>query len=750
MNWQKYFSSVCAVILAFSMLCGCGGQKTVQKKNSYDTKTESTYVTDTFIAENDSFKMELNETSMGITLTDLKTGSVYGTNPANTGEQLFDELGMPIKRHPQVESVLFIEYLDVEKNITSQLISYNAAVKNGRTVVEEIKNGVKIKYYFDEAQIMVPVEYVLRDNGIAITINPKEIEEKKNMLISASVAPFFCSVSNTEKNGYLVYPSGSGTLVYSKEISQPGESYEAEVYGTDYAKEVWDKVSTDKAIRLPLYGVKSGENGIAAIIEQGAESALLEMTVGSTSIGYCSAYVTYQLRGYTANIKELYNNRFYKGAVYSDNMIETPLTIGFYPLTGENANYSAMAAIYRDYLEKTDGKDSTENSSKLDLTFVGGAMTIKSFLGIPYKTLFPTTTISQVSDILKELKENGVDVSNVILNGFTENGIDSNKLAGGFKLDGKLGNKKELNALQKLCSENKTDFYLNFNTITFNETANGFKSYFDAAIRANRKPAKDYSFDIAVLGRKTENAVSILARDRFSDMGKEIFDAAEKLELSGVGISNLSNMVYSDYSNKESTKYYAKEGFAKQTVEIMGNMAKNKKMLLTEDANAFAAAKADAVIGSPTVSSKAFVFDEDIPLYQMVFRGRTSVSSESVNLVSDSKTQLLRAVESGCGLSYTLIADYDTVLLDSSAPVFYNSLYSDIKNSVINDYKLLSDYYERIENSKIEAHNILESGIRETKFANGVTVYVNYTDSEIISPAGNVPANSFLVGEATE
>lgn len=743
MNWQRFISSVCILALVLTMFCGCS-EKTVLKKNSFDDKTESTSVEDIFIAENENFKLELNETSMGITLTNLKTGMVYGTNPVASGEQQFDEFGMPIKRHPQVESVLFIEYLDVEKNITSQLISYNAAVKGGRTVLEQIKNGIKVKYYFDDAQIMVPVEYELRENGVAVTVNPKEIEENKNMLISVSVAPFFCSVENSA-DGYLVYPSGSGALVYAKEISQPGESYEAEVYGTDCSKEVWDKITTEKAIRLPLFGMKAASTAVAAIIEQGAESSLLKMTVGSTSIGYSSVYTTYQLRGYTANIKELYNNRYYEGSVYADNMIEAPLTIGFYPLENEKANYSAMAETYRDYLDKTSGEAKDISSSKLDLTFVGGAMTVKSFLGIPYKTLFSTTTISQVGDILKELKKSGLDVSNVNLKGFTENGIDSNKLAGNFKIDSKLGKAKELKALQELCKENGTDFYFDFNSVSFNQSANGYNSYFDAAISANRKPAKDYRFDIAVLGRETENALSLLARDRFTDIGKDILSTAEKLELSGIGLTSLSNMVYSDYSNKESVKYYAKEGFANQVIGIMDSIGSKNKKLLTEDANAFAAAKSDAVIGTPTVSSKAFIFDEDIPLYQMVFRGRTSISTESVNLVSEPDLQLLRAVESGCGLSYTLIADYDTVLLDSTSPVFYNSLYSDIKDTVIENYKSLSDYYEKIADSEIVNHTILESGIRKTVFSNGVTVYVNYSDSEILDSVGKIPAKSFLV-----
>ena len=450
MNLQKCLSAVCVFALMASVLSGCGASKEKVKNNSFDTEAVSNSFKEEIIAENNNFSLGFNSVSKGVTLTDKVTGKIYGTNPLEEGGIQYDELGMPIKRHPQLESVLFIKFLDTVKNTTGEAISYTSAVKNGRTIFEKTENGIKINYYFDDAEIMVPVTYTLREKGIAISINPKEIQENSKMLISVSVAPFFCSAKNTDENGYLLYPSGSGALIYPKEISQPGESYSAEVYGVDAAKEVWDKVATEKAIRLPVLGAKFGNQAVFGIIEDGAESSLLDLKVGSTSIGYSSVYVTYQLRGFTANIKELYNNRFYKGDVYSDNMIESPLTVCYYPLEGEKADYSGMAEIYRNYLDETNGKKETEKISTVDISLVGGAMIHKSFVGIPYKTLFATTTVEDAAKIVSELKNEGVKVSNLTLLGFGENGINSDKLGGGFKLDGKLGNAKELKSLQKM------------------------------------------------------------------------------------------------------------------------------------------------------------------------------------------------------------------------------------------------------------------------------------------------------------
>ena len=746
MKMRKHLSVLLAFVFVLSTLAGCKADKNTVKKNSFNTEVESSIVRDTFIAENDNFVLNLNEVSMGVTLTDKATGKIYGTNPIDENGIQYDELGMPIKRHPQLESVLFIKYLDSEANTTGDAISYTAAVSGGRTVYEKIDNGVKVKYYFDDAEIMIPVTYVLREKGVALSINPKEIEENSKMLLSASLAPFFCSVENIEEDGYLLYPSGSGALVYPKAISQPGETYSAEVYGTDASKEVWDKVATEKAIRLPVLGAKYGEQAVFGIIEEGAESSLLDMKVGSTSIGYSAIYVTYQLRGFTANIKELYNNRFYKGEVYAENMIDAPLTVCYYPLDGEKANYSSMANVYRNYLNKTEGNVKSDKASTLDVNVVGGTMIQKSFVGIPYETLFTTTTLEDAANILKDMKKEGIKVSNFTLTGFGENGIDSDKLAGNFKIDSKLGKVKDLLSLQKDCEENKTDLFFDFDIVAFTKTANGYNSYFDAATRANKKVAKLYNFDIAILGRDTENAYSILARENLNNAADNVYNIAKKWGIKGVGLSTLSSVAYSDYSDKTSSKYYAKAGISKQVSEIYKNS--NKLNVMANDANAYAAANSDLVLNIPTFSSGAYLFDVDIPFYAMALRGRTAISSDSINLVTNPEIQVLRSVESGAGIAYTLTNAYSTELLDATSSVFYNSLYNDLKGSIKTNYNKVADYYSKIGNSTIKAHNILENGLRETVFSNGVRVFVNYSEADIITEAGNVPAKGFLVGEA--
>ncbi len=757
MKLRKVISLICALVITITLFAGCSSKNTV-KKNSFDKKIQSTELDDKFIAENDNFKLEFNEVTMGVVLTDKNTGKVYGTSPLEEGGIKYNDFGIPLKRHPQLESVLYIKYYNKKTNNANETAISQTAImyekeddpytKEGRVVFERIKNGVKVEYYFDGAEIMVPLTYTLRDEGLAITINTDEIQENDNMLLSVSLAPMFCSADN-KKDGYLFYPSGSGALVYTKEISGQGESFSSEIYGVDASKEVWDKISTEKAVRLPVFGAKTEDQAVVGIIEKGAESAYMDMKVGSTSIGYSAVYPTFQVRGYTDNIKELYNNRYYEGQVYADQILSTPFTVCYYPLANEKANYNTMAEVYRDYLNKTEGKVTADSVSTLDITMVGGAMIQKSFLGIPYKDLYKTTTVTQAQNIMNDLNKKGVKVSNLNLTGFGQNGLDSNKLGGGFTVDSNLGNADQLKKLNNTLKKRGTNLYFDFDIVGFTQTANGYDSYFDAAIRANRKIAKLYNFDIAILGRETNNAYSILKRAKLSTAANDAFEAVKKLNVGGIGFSSLSSVSYSDYADKENTKYYAKSGMASQVSKIYELSGKNKVNILSSDANAYAAANSNLVLNIPTFSTGSYLFDVDIPFYAMVFRGRTAISGDSLNLATDSNLQLLRSIESGAGLAYTLTNNYSTQLLDSTSTVFYNSLYRDLKKQIVNNYNKVSDFYEKVGNSKIANHIIHENGLRETVFENGVKVYVNYLNQDLTTENGVVKAKSFLVGEAS-
>lgn len=712
--------------------------------DTFDDTAVSDKLTDGVVAENDTYRLEWNSKYCGISLFEKGTGRCWGTTPSREGEPQVDEYGLPVTVHPQLESAIIVKYLNASTYAEEQVIARTGAVNKGRIRVAKIEDGLHVEYYFDEAKIMVPVDYKLRTDSVEISIDSKAIQENENRVTSIAVAPFWCSAKNDSEDSYLFYPSGSGALISCESQSQPGERYTASVYGADKTMPMTDLVTTDKSVRLPVYGAKSGDTAACAIIESSAESADISVIAGAKTLGVSSVYTVFQLRGYGKNTARFLNGFRQKMYVFAKSMIETPLVVGFYPLTGENANYSGMAQVYKDYLKKNGaltGKLSEETD--LNVTLIGGAMINKSFLGIPYKELLPATTLKDAYGILEEISAKTDTKLSAKLLGYGKTGIAASDYAGGFQINKNLGTKKDLSSLNRFCTENDISLYMDFDLIKLKESSAGYSNFFDAAYSALYKPAYGYEYDVVTRGYRSGSRYSFLSRELLADGAEQLMKKTKDWELSGVSLSSITNTAYSDYSGDKSTMYYSKGNMAADAAGILKTVSGRYK-IAAEDANAYAASQADVIFNTPVTSSGEFIFSEDVPFYQMVYKGYVSMAGESMNMAANPRKQLLRMLESGCGLHYTLTADYHVEFTDSQSYAFFGSQYCDVKDSMFAAYEEVKAYYAAINGAEILSHRILENGVRETVFDNGVTVYVNDSEESRMSPFGEVEASGYI------
>ena len=253
---KKIITAVCCVAIVLS-LTACGtdfGSKT------YKAVEDNDLPYDNLIATNEKYTLELDDSNMGVILTDNATGEKWSSSPIDEGGQQVDEFGMPIKRHPRVESILAVECKNFVSDEVNTYYSYTDAVNGGYVTHSPIENGIVLNFYFTEAGVMIPLECVLTENGVKLTVNPKKIQESDNRVVSLSIAPFFCGVKNDAENSYLFVPSGSGALMDVSSKSDQGESFSAQVYGYDASIDEVALTAIKEPVRLGVYGVKSGDH----------------------------------------------------------------------------------------------------------------------------------------------------------------------------------------------------------------------------------------------------------------------------------------------------------------------------------------------------------------------------------------------------------------------------------------------------------------------------------------------------------
>ncbi len=735
---QSVLSLLC---LALACAVGCGAPKTAETPPY--TLRNSPGESGT-VAENDRYALQFDGERAGVILLDKATGNRFGTTPAAAQETLLDEFGMPIKNQPKVDSPLLLDYIESATGTVTSALSYTDSVLAGNYAVEPLTDGVRVTYCFDKAEIAIPVEYTLSERGLTIAIDPNEIEEGENPLYRLSVAPMLCSISNDSPDGYLFVPSGSGGLIYPRNTeSAVGLTYEAEFYGDDpmISPRYQTQLTLRQACRLPVFGAAEGNTAICAVVEQGAEAALVSAQTGVRRLGYTSVCAVWRLRSYQNIIQRVGLATPTERQYYAADKTTHPLRITYTPLSGEAAGYDGMARCYRDYLRDNGMQPTAEKNRILSLQLLGAVRVQETFLGIPYRKLLPVTTLSQATQIVSQIAEQVGQPFDVLLTGFGGSGISPGKTSAN-RLAGKLGGAKQARALSDAVAALGGRLYLDYEVVT--DTSSG-----GSALAADGNRLKLYGLNI--WSRMKDSAAISYYLNRRADLPGYVEQAtanATKLGLSGISLDTLSTTAYSDYSDPRT---YSKGAAAEDFAAMAASCRAAGLRLATGEANAYAAALADHIFGAPMQADASDLIAEEVPFYQLVFRDTARLSTPAVNAASDPQRMVLKAAETGVGLGYTLYNTFDKRLFFLEETAFFGGEYASVRDALAQTVTEYAPCFAAVGDAAIVKNEVLQKDVHRTVFANGTAVYVNYSDADFASPAGTVPAKSYRFGaEVTE
>ncbi|MEE0929261.1 MAG: DUF5696 domain-containing protein, partial [Acutalibacteraceae bacterium] len=211
---KRLLCLILGVVMIVSMTGWTTGK--IWAPDAFDEEIASNYSkANKVIASNAKYDLMWIGSDGTVDLIEKETGNRWGVTARIPGAPTEDPItGMPIKALPAVSSTVIIEVLDRSNNQRTEYYSAVSAVKNGRVVTENIENGIRIFYYFDEVKIRVAVDFVLRADSVAVSMDPTLIQESVDYrVVSAKIAPYWCSNPNDTEDAYLFYPSGSGALV---------------------------------------------------------------------------------------------------------------------------------------------------------------------------------------------------------------------------------------------------------------------------------------------------------------------------------------------------------------------------------------------------------------------------------------------------------------------------------------------------------------------------------------------------------
>lgn len=729
---MKYIKKLTACVMVTVICCllfaGCGEEI---KVNTYKPLSDTASFEGQF-AENGKYSIEWDSDYSCVLIKDKTTGeTVWSSIPTELYNNGFN------KEH-QLCSPISVSYLEPDTNLVK---TAEGSTEITAVSVEKTENSIKVFYDFSAFEICVPVCYELTDDGLSVSVSSDEITEKTYRVYQVSLLPYMVSAKNSEdKNtSWLFVPYGSGALMYTDDTSRALRKFEGEVYGDDLSINRDEVFNTDESLKLPIFGARSGDTAILAIIDSGAEYASVTAQAGNSELGYSNAYASFKVRGYNTVMVDNVGAAGKSDAIVrvSDDTVSDTYKISYRLLSGEDADILKMAEIYREHLNSVYGERDTAEQPVYQLDILGGAFVEEYILGIPNSKLQVATSYSEAYGLIDEVaKETGVTGS-VVLTGFGESGLDYGKLAGGFGFNGGYGSGKEL----KRLIEEKNAF-ADFELVRFSSGSNGFSTLWDSAKNANNSTANQYYYGITDKV-KNENIkyYKLLKRSSLSEALGRLIEFSEDESLKNISVGSLGYIAYSDYSEK---KYAAKGSLDSDIAAYIKRLSDSGKTVMVSNANDYAAARADIVTEAPLTCGAASVLDEEIPFYSMVFKGYTALVSSPLNLSDDMRTEYLNAVSCGVGIQFSFCAEYADALKDTSfGYMFAQSVYSDIKDDALALINESAELLEKVKTAHITGWKRMDNGVTVTEFDNGIKVFANYSEAEVETECGAVPAMSF-------
>ena len=693
-------------------------------------------------AENEFLQMYVNPSNGDIEIIDKKSGGLWLSSPDGAAD---DQIAQGLVRNTAL-SQISINFVDRASNttLTTALID---SVNRGGLTVTEIPDGVRMDYYFPRQSIHVPVTYILEGDELVASILVNQVREDDVYffrLHSILLLPYL-GAGGLEDEGYLVIPDGGGALVYYNNGKARLGEYQQHVYGRDDAYSIRLQSTVGERVMLPLFGAVKNRAAYSAIISEGEARAVIYAHVSGARSSYNTVYAEFiyrNLDGVAVKEKnwDTRTIRIFESNTPSDERF----TIRYSFLSGGEANYTGIATRLRRFLINEKGMKPMggENGTPMFVEIYGGYMRPVIKLGIPVDTVVPFTTYGEAADIALELASLGVGDIYVVYKSWGKGGsvldINSN-LNTERALDGRRGFGKMLDILHGIGARVSVDI----NLLEINQTRLGYGVRGSAVRSLAMIPLQVHHFiPNSFQPNPYMDPYYYLKPSRVYNEAKKAAARFESLGADSLSPSAFGDRLYSDYG---------KNGMDISATQLvwensLSTLALASPLVLSAP-NAYALPAASYLIDIPVGSSSFNIADADAPLYQIALSGLLPMSVPSVNLSANPRRMMLKALEYGNNLKYTLNAG-NLERLQNTGHEYLSATEAGMwMEHAAAMYTEAIPVLNKIAGRQITQHEEVMPMVNLTVFDNGISVLVNYGGEAVEYMGQNLDPMGFAMRE---
>lgn len=598
----------------------------------------------------------------------------------------------------------------------------------------------------DEPGFKVAIDYTLNNDGFTAEAVTDQISEKSKSykLGQIELLPYYAA-SSEKDSGYFIVPDGSGAII-ELNTTKSG-TYKHRFYGEDVSLFAEEVTMLSKNQYLPIF-CQYSDGGYLAVVESGAALCDLNVRTKSEADPANSAWVAYNYRtvDYEKNAELGTSGGSAEGRynLYSDaGSVELPRVR--YILLNSTLTLGKIAQVYRNYLSESSKLPKSADNTKLLLDFTCVMGSSRSIFGIPYTEKKALTTISQISDTLQQLYDDGIDEISVRLIGYDKNALNYG-VKNEMSLYKKVGTYDELNKLQKLVEAHGGTVYLDadFQSVYTDRGGDGFSERKDSSYYLNKQLVHNAKYNV-VTRKYNQNGARLVSALRYPKIAANFLASLNKKnENLGVAYINAGNLLGGSYNRTASIDRTA----AMQSVQKAIEASAGKTKVLIGGGNQYSLYNATTVTDLAITSSDYDIEAYGVPFWQMVMQNNLSYSSFAYNLSDDSRTLKLNSFLTGCSFHFSLIGADDDILLDSETLPSYHSMNAKEQMETIKALiKEMKSIEEITEFSSIEEYTRLGINVYRTDFKNGSYIIVNLGDSEFKMDTISLSAYSYIAGK---
>ena len=695
----------------------------------------ATALADVHTVESDRLTLAIDPADLSLTVTDKATGKTIssGADAQGTGANktwtaflgstlvldISDGTAVTTKQHAIAGSEVQIDFTPLE-NGADATVDFTAI---GQRI------ALRIRLEGDSIAITVPADGI-EEYAVSKGVNKDGVEEFTDaQLCGMYLLPCFGATRLDEKAGYMLVPEAAGALIdFSNGEGSGSTPFSKRIYGENIGvdKTVLTMLNRPaERITMPVYGMAYTDDqlGYLAVVEDGEEAAEIMAYPAGVITQYNWAAAHFTLREqYIAQTTRTLGLNIRERQPYLRDM-----TVRFYILSGEEANYAGMAHRYRTVLEEKGELAQADTAYRPRLDFLG-AESAQFLLSNRVERM---TTVDQMEQILAAMREQGITAPLVLYRGWQPGGQTWALGSGSVELERRLGRDEDIARVAQGVREAGGRFMMELDPLQAN-------------------PDRMYNMRIDIVRTIGQTvAEQPTGKDLYPKLyyltparSAEIVDAAiEKWGgvADGLAISEMPNTLYSYYSRGSN------HSRGETMADYRGIFESADVPLALQNPLAGYLAQTDVYLDMPMDTTSYSFLSAEVPFLPMVLSGRIPYYSDWLNFESNTQKALLKLVEYGAYPSWLLTGEDVQALIHTNASDVFTAQWEVLLPTIAKTDEKLRALHEAIGGSAMVAHERLAQDVARATYANGTVVYVNYRKTDYAASGVTIPALDYIV-----